>query len=117
MPTPEQEREFVAQLEHRSVGLVRHQLANKEIPSAYESVAWKWISDKELEAERRNEAAISEQTEAANRAAEAATRASVAAERQAIAAERANTRATIALVIAAISAIIAIIGILVPHLW
>lgn len=114
MVTADQEREYVARLEGKSVEAVRRQLAQGEVPPAFVSAASKWVSDKELEAERRKDAAISEQTELARRAAEAAERASAAANRQARAAERANTRATIALVIAAISAIITIIGILLP---
>lgn len=108
MPTQEQEREYVAQLEERSVGLVKRQLDQGEIPPTFVFVAAKWVSDKEREAE-------AEQMVMARSASDAATRAATAAERQATAAERANTRATIALTIAILSMIVSAIGIWLPY--
>jgi hypothetical protein len=82
MATSEQEREFVAQLEERSIGQVKRQLERGEIPPAFVFVTSNWVSDKERQAEQRAEASNSEQIEIARSAAIEARRASDAAERQ-----------------------------------
>lgn len=131
--TPEQMRDFIADLERRGRTQVRHDLDHGGIAPAFVFIASNWLSEKEHEAERRSEASRSEQLETAKRASAAAeraaaaaekaaseaARAATAAERQATAAERANKKATIALAIAIISmattAIVTVIGITVTH--
>lgn len=108
MATAEQERDFVAQLEGKSIEQVKRQLDHGEVPPAFVYVASKWVSDKEREAEQRREASNSEQIVLMRRAASAA-------EAQATEARRANTRATIALVIAIISITVSAIGIWWPY--
>jgi hypothetical protein len=124
----EQEQQFIAlYLEPNSVDHVRRLLDRGEISSGFVHVTAQWLSDKEIEAERRKEASNSEQIELARRASEAANRAADAAEasadaarRQAKAAEKANTRATIAIVIAIasaiITAIVTVVGIWITHM-
>jgi hypothetical protein len=102
--TPEQERQFIAELEHMGETQARSNMDRGKISPAYVSLTAKWLGEQE----RRREESQSEQIELMRRA-------SAAAERQARAAERANTRSTIALAIAIFSMIITIIGILVPY--
>src|SRR5665213_1138297 len=88
---------------------VRDSLAQGTISSSYVNATYRWLADKEREAEAKIAASALAQISEARRA-------SAAAERQAAAAERANTRATIALVIAIISMIISTVAIIVTHL-
>jgi hypothetical protein len=106
--TPEQEKDWRAQLEQAGVSNMREEFNQGRIQSAYHNLTSRWLAEKEREENSRKDASIVEQIELMRRA-------SAAAERQAMAAERANTRATIALKIAIVSAIITIIGILVTH--
>lgn len=92
--TPEQEREYIAQLDKLSVTQIRSDLDNGKIPLAYVHVASTWLSDKEREAERQREVSQSEQMDLMRR--------------QAKAAERANTWSTIAIIIATVSLIVSI---------
>lgn len=127
--TPEQEREYFAELEKIGPDGIRRDLADHKIPANLVHYASLWVSRKEQEREARDETFKSEQIEIARSAAAEASRASVAAERAATAAERAataterqadaaeiaNTRAKRALVIAIISIIISAAGILWSH--
>jgi hypothetical protein len=127
--TPEQERQWIAELERMGVVQVKGALDRKEITPGLVHLSYQWLSDKEREAKSRAEASKSEQMElmrrsssaadraadAADRAAAAAERASTAAERQAFEAERANRRASIALAIAITSIAATIISIFVTH--
>jgi len=108
--TPDQEREWIAQLEGMGVTLVRSELERGKISPHRVHLTATWLSAKDKEAEAGREASKSEQIELARRASEAADRAATAAELQAIEARRANKRATIALVIAIISIIATAIG-------
>jgi hypothetical protein len=115
VPNPQQEEEWIKQLEAMDITTVRDNLNHNKISPQYVNVTSKWLSAKEREAEARRESSNSSQIDLMRRASEAAERASSAAERQALAAERANKRATIALAIAIISIIITIVGIAVTH--
>ena len=114
--TPDQEREYLAQLEGMGVSLVRSEFERKQIPPHLIHLTGTWLSGKDREAEARREASNAEQMELAKRASEAAERATAAAERQATAAQRANTRATIALIIAIVSVVATAINIWMTHL-
>ena len=114
--TPDQEREYLAQLEGMGVSLVRSEFERKQIPPHLIHLTGTWLSGKDREAEARREASNAEQMELAKRASEAAERATAAAERQAAAAQRANTRATIALIIAIVSVVATAINIWIAHL-
>ena len=107
-PTPDQEREWTAQLEGMGVQLVRSELDVGKIPPHWIRLTATWLSAKDKEAEARREASNAEQMELARRASEAA-------ERAAFAAKRANIRATIALVIATVSIIATAISIWIAH--
>jgi hypothetical protein len=126
-PTPEQERDYLAQFDKFSNEQVRQELVHGFIPGEFKASLTLYLSKREMEsnsaqieiARRASYAAERAATEAA-RASTAAERQAVAAERQAAEAERANTKATIALVIAIaspiITAIIAVVGIWVTHM-
>jgi phage terminase Nu1 subunit (DNA packaging protein) len=108
--TPDQEREWTAQLEGMGVQLARSELERGKIPPHWVHLTATWLSSKDKEAEAQRDASNAEQMEIARRASEAAARAATAAELQAIEARRANKRATIALVIATISIIATTVG-------
>jgi hypothetical protein len=128
--TPDQERDWFAQLEALSVSQVRSDLEGGKISPAFVHATAAWLSAKDKEAEERREASNSAQIALARRAAEAAEqaaseahrastaaeRSATAAERQAADAERANSKAMIAIVIAAISLILAILVGVIPLL-
>jgi hypothetical protein len=114
--TPDQEREWIAQLEGMGVTLVRSELERGKISPHRVHLTATWLSAKDKEAEAGREASKSEQIELARRASEAADRAATAAELQAIEARRANKRATIALVIAIISIIGTAVSIWLTHI-
>jgi hypothetical protein len=106
--TKAQEDQWFAELETMGRERVRASLDHGTISAPLVSLAWDWLSKKEAEEKRRQEASISAQVAEMRRA-------SAAAERQAVAAERANTRATIALVIAIISIAVSAISIWLPY--
>lgn len=106
--TPDQENQFIRDLEERGQEQVRSDLDHGKISPSVTYVASRWLAEREREAERRREASNSEQIELMRRA-------SAAAEAQATEARRANTRATIALVMAIISIIVSAIGIWLPY--
>ena len=114
--TPDQEREWIAQLEGMGVTLVRSELERGKISPHRVHLTATWLSAKDKEAEAGREASKSEQIELARRASEAADRAATAAELQAIEARRANKRATVALVIAIISIIGTAVSIWLTHI-
>jgi phage terminase Nu1 subunit (DNA packaging protein) len=121
--TPDQEREYLAELERMGVSLVRSDLEQGKIPPHWLNLTATWLSTKDREAEARRAASSVEQmelmrtaTEAAERASAAAERSAAAAEKQASASERANTRSTIAIIIAIISAVAAAFNIWMAYL-
>jgi hypothetical protein len=121
--TPDQEREYLAQLEGMGASLVRSDLEGGKIQPHWVSLTATWLSRKEKDAEALREASHAEQMELARQASEAAERSAsdaeralAAAERQASASERANTRATIALIIAFFSVVATAINIWITHL-
>jgi hypothetical protein len=101
--TPEQESLYIADLEKQGVTQVRSDIEHGRISPQYVNLGSKWLSGKEREAERRNEASRAEQTGLMRRTTEAT-------ERQATQARRANITAIIALVIAGVSLIVSIVG-------
>jgi len=113
--TPQQESEWIRQLEAMGTTTARMSLDQSKISPRFVHATSMWLAEKDREAEARRDASNSEQIALMSRASEAAERASTAAERQAIAAERANTRATIALIIAIVSMIISAVAIIVTH--
>ena len=113
--TPDQEREWIVQLERTGVKLVRSELEGGKISPHLVHLTATWLSAKDREAEAQREASNSEQIELARRASEAAERAATASEVQAIEARRANKRATVALAIAIISIIATAISIWIVH--
>lgn len=129
MPTPEQEREYIAQLEKFSDAQIRSDIEHGRIPPAFVHAVTVWLSGRERassseqmeiarrasDAAERAAAEAARASTAADRAASATERQATAAEQQAVEARRANTRATIALVIAIISMIVSAIGIWVTH--
>jgi hypothetical protein len=108
MPTPLQEREWIARLEEMGPTQVRKLLDIHEISDGYVFVTSQWLAGKDRELEAKEAASKAEQMSLMRRA-------STAAELQATEARRANTRATIALVIAIISIIVSAIGIWMPY--
>jgi hypothetical protein len=90
--TPDQEREWIAQLECMGVQLVRSELERGQIAPHWVHSTATWLSAKDQEAEARRQASNAEQTELARRASEAAERAATAGELQAKEARRANIR-------------------------
>jgi hypothetical protein len=128
--TPNQEREWISQLEAMGVPLVRSELEQGKISPHWIHLTATWLSAKDKEADARREASNAVQTELARRTSEAAERAAseaerasaaaersaTATERQATAAERANTRATIALAVAIISVIATAVSIWITHI-
>jgi hypothetical protein len=114
--TPDQEREYLAELDRMGVSLVRSEFERKQIPPHLLQLTGTWLSAKDREAEARRAASGTEQIELMRIASQAAERATAAAERQATASEKANTRATLALIIASISFVATVIGIWITHL-
>lgn len=114
--TPEQERQFIADLEKSGETQVRSDLEHGRISEPFHDIVRPWLASKE----RLRESAAERASAAAERAATAAERASSASERSSMAAERAaaanerqaraaesaNKRATIAIIIAIASLII-----------
>jgi len=101
--TPEQEREFIDDLERLGVTQVRSDVDHGRVSPALVHTAVKWLSGKERETEERREASNSAQIDLMRRAADAA-------EVQALEARRANINAKRALRIAIISIIVSAIG-------
>jgi hypothetical protein len=122
-PTPEQERDYLAQFETFSTEQIRHTLTHGFVPGEFTHALTVYLSKREMEfssaqieiARRASEAAERAASEAA-RASAAAERQAAAAERQAAAAERANRKAAIALAIAIISMIVSAKDIWLPFL-
>jgi hypothetical protein len=108
MPTPEQERQWIAKLEEMGPTQVRRLLDRHEISNGFVFISAQWLADRDRKAESREEASKAEQMALMRRA-------SIAAESQASEARRANTRATIALIMAIISIAVSTIGIWLPY--
>jgi len=115
MPTPEQERDYLAQFDKFSNEQIRQELIHGFIPGEFKAALTLYLSKREMESNSAQIEVARRASDAAERASNAADRQAIAADRQATAAERANTRATIALTIAIISIIVSAIGIWLPY--
>ena len=94
--TPEQERQYVTDLEKMGETQVRSDSELGRISPGFVHLASTWLAGKEREAKKREAASKAEQIELMRR--------------QAAATERANTRATIAILIAIASVVVTFIG-------